>query len=178
MKLSGGERLILAMLAEVYKKLDIRGEIDADLVLHAVFGDPWALDWQYGGTGLFEDGPSEEVVNETAKIMTMWRMIEQSYGALNKSEQERVVKAIGPYGEPRFEGFDGNDSAGHYGVATFLVERLGRFEELRDRSLNSHSSGTLSIDRKRLVRYESARDTKKVNVGKMDADTLIEILKP
>ena len=36
MKFSDGERLILVMLSEVYKHLDIKGEVNPDLVLDAV----------------------------------------------------------------------------------------------------------------------------------------------
>ena len=53
-----------------------------------------------------------------------------------------------------FSGFDENDSRGHYGAAAFMVETLGRFEELRCRELNSHAPLVLERYRKMLERYK------------------------
>ncbi len=66
---------------------------------------------------------------EVGEILTMWRVIE-------------------------FSGFDENDSRGHYGAAAFMVETLGRFEELRCRELNSHAPLVLERYRKMLERYK------------------------
>jgi hypothetical protein len=39
MELSNGEKLILVMLAEIYKSQKIKGQIDPDLVLASIFND-------------------------------------------------------------------------------------------------------------------------------------------
>ena len=41
-----------------------------------------------------------------------------------------------------FDGFDGNNDR-HYGLASFLVQDMGRFEEFKGRPLNSHSQSSM-----------------------------------
>jgi uncharacterized protein len=154
MKLSDGERLILMMLAEIGKHLravapaDIpfQPDVDPDFVKRAIDADhPWGLKWHYQGIfpeGIGNDAPSE--VYETGTILTMWRAIEQSYNRLPDAEKQRVLTAIGG-DAPAFAGFNGNIDK-HYGIAKYMVEQLGAFEELRGRDLNSHGP---DIDRYR-----------------------------
>jgi uncharacterized protein YfbU (UPF0304 family) len=133
MKLTDGEKLLAVMLSDVLKALEYEGEINPDFVTHAVTGGHlWALKWQY--PGLFHDEDVEdEIVNETADILTMSRMVEYSIAQLTPAEQAEIPM------EDRqvFVGFDGNAEP-HYGVAKFLNENLGRFDELNGREFNSH----------------------------------------
>ena len=48
MKLSDGEKLILVMLADIYKHLRIKGAVDPDLVHDAMYGGhAWGLRMEY-----------------------------------------------------------------------------------------------------------------------------------
>ena len=63
-----------------------------------------------------------------------------------------------PFGEkPKFSGFDGNSEAEHLNAALLLVERLGRFANLRKRDLNSHMPMSLDGHRRMLKVYEPMR---------------------
>lgn len=148
MKLTDGEKLITAMLADIIEHLGIKGEFDPAFIKTAVFGDDgWALKWKY--PGLFHsEGPSDEVVSETGKIMTMCRVVENSISQL--SEEDRA--SIPEHQQMVFVGFDGNEEP-HYGVATMLVEHLDRFGEWQDRGMNSHHN-TLSRYRAMLRAYD------------------------
>jgi uncharacterized protein len=148
MKLTDGEKLITAMLADIIEHLGIKGEFDPAFIRTAVFGDDgWALKWKY--SSLFHnEGPSDEVVAETAKIMTMCRVVETSISLL--SEDERA--SIPEHKQQVFVGFDGNQED-HYGVAHTLVNELGQFEEFAERGLNSHHA-TLESYRAMLRAYD------------------------
>ncbi|MGH8761648.1 MAG: YfbU family protein [Nitrosospira sp.] len=155
MKLSSAEKLILIMLSEVYEKLGIEGEIDPAFVKKAILRDhTWGLRWKYDGifAGSKDDDPPE--VNEVTKILTMWRAIEGAYKRLSPEDQEKLKKDAGYFEDDiAFYGFDGNDEAGHFRVATFLITDLGLFDEFKDRDINSHNE-TLSRYRKMLSMYE------------------------
>jgi uncharacterized protein YfbU (UPF0304 family) len=122
----------------------IKGEIDPSFVKTVIAGDDlWALRWKYGG--LFHgEGPSDEIVDETAKIMTMCRVIENSIAQLTPEE----LASIPDHQQQVFVGFDGNEES-HYGVAVMFVERLDRYAEWEGRPLNSHHN---TLDRYRSMK--------------------------
>ena len=48
MKLTNPEKLILIMLSEIYKKLDIQDGIDPKFVESAIYSDnTWGFEWKY-----------------------------------------------------------------------------------------------------------------------------------
>lgn len=145
MKLSDGEKLILIMLSELYTALDLKGgEVDPEFVKSAIFGDHlWGLRWKYSGIP-FEAEDNPPILQETIEILDMWRFIERGYQALSDADKEKLKEEANTFGdEPRFDGFDGNNEYEHLGVANFLINELGRWQEFKDRDLNSHS---LSLD--------------------------------
>ena len=73
MTLSDGEKLILAMLAGIYNKLEIKDDIDPKVILAGIRGDTeWILQWQYGDSRPGELPPK---VKETCDILDMYRWI-------------------------------------------------------------------------------------------------------
>ncbi|MET3725875.1 YfbU family protein [Sphingomonas trueperi] len=133
MQMTDGEKLLAVMLADVLKALESDGEIDPGFVTSAITsGNTWAFKWKY--PGIFEDSaPDEDVVSEVGRILTMSSFVEYSISELSPEELESI-----PDNERQvFIGFDGNNEP-HYGVATFLVEDLNRFSELKGRNMNSH----------------------------------------
>lgn len=144
MKLSDGEKLIAYILADLMKGLKIDSAIDPDLVQEAIAGDDlWMLRWEYSAV-FHSGGPSDEVVEETAEIMSMCRVLENSIGQLPPEELTQIDERD----RTVFVGFDGNHEP-HFGVAKQIVSRLGRFDEWKDRYLNSHSA---TIDHYRRMR--------------------------
>jgi uncharacterized protein YfbU (UPF0304 family) len=170
--LSGGEKLILAMLARIYKKLEINDDIDPDVVLAGIRGDTtWILHWEYGNIVGSSEYPPR--VKETCDILDMYRSVEPSLRKLSGDEQERVKSEADPYGQyVTFQGFDANNDD-HYGVLSDLVNVLGKYEERKDGIFNSHSMASLTKYRSMLGVFHSMSNPH----GGLTGDQLIQILK-
>ena len=153
MAISGVERLILVMLAEIYKANKIRGEIDPDFVLATAFSDQdWAFSWRY--PGIFRGDPEQpEIVDETCKILDMYRRITRSFEELPQAERDRVTAKSHPFDDyVKFQGFDFNNDP-HASVVDHLVKHLERYDEVNP-DLNSHSSSTITQYRRMLERIQ------------------------
>lgn len=75
--------------------------------------------------------------------MTMWRQIEWAAAKWSDKDRDRVEVETGEWNRnPKFDGFDGNEEGSYFTIAQFLVQKMGRFEEFKNRSLNSHSNRT------------------------------------
>jgi uncharacterized protein YfbU (UPF0304 family) len=141
LSISDGDKLLLTMLADIHKATvkEAKGETDPDFVVSALCGGHlWGLQWQH--SALFHGHvDSPEVVTEVVDILEMWSQIEWSFGRLPRDAQDRVEAEAG-YDRSmfRFLGFDGNEESEHFSVASFMIEKLGRFESFKDRELNSH----------------------------------------
>lgn len=134
MKLTDGEKLIAMMLADIMEARGIKGDVDPSFIKTAIAGDDlWALRWKYDSL-FHNEGPNDATVDETAEIMTMCRVVENSIAELDPAERDTI-----PARQQRvFIGFDGNEEP-HFGVATMLIKELDRFTEWADRPLNAHS---------------------------------------
>lgn len=175
MTLSNGEKLILIMLSEIYKHLGIKGEIDPEFVIHTLYSDHlWGLRWKYDS--LFNaDGRDPAAVQETCDILDMYRLLTRSFNKLPPAEQTKVRAEAAPFEDyVKFQGFDANNDD-HYGVGQYLVEHLGRYDELKDKYLNSHSSSTLPKYRRMLQVFRPMIDP--YPLDGLSADQIIEILK-
>lgn len=171
MTLSPAERLIISMLADIHEKLGIRNELNPDLLKSIVWGGhSWALDWEYQSLGCKED--DDAVVKETADILSMWRSIENALGNIPQPDRDELEKDAYPW-SIRFGGFDGNNDP-HYGVASFMVEDLGRFGERKGGVMNSHSQSELLRYRTMLKRFQAVAPGVHYKLGKKE---LTEILK-
>lgn len=171
--MSAHDKLILAMLAGVYKKLGIRDDIDPDFVLAAVFGGKeWGLKWEYDS--LYEDTAVEQPpeVKETCDILDLFRFLAGSYNALNSADKKKVDDSPNA-ASIKFGGFDGNNDP-HYGIMCFLIKDMGRYSE-HPEPINSHSMGSIGKYRRMLAklrRHESS------HWAKLSAEEIIEILTP
>jgi uncharacterized protein len=137
--ITDGEKLLLGILGEIHKHLKVKGELEPDFIMDAIYGGHcWGLNWKY--SGIFhghED--SRRSVSQVVDILDMWSIIESGYAALTAKEKARVEKEAEPFGKnPRFRGFDGNNEAEHMGIAYFLIRKLERFSNFEGRDLNSH----------------------------------------
>jgi len=92
---------------------------------------------------IYEKTVKPEVSREVEDILSMFRAMKFSCQRLGHTPKSHSAE---------FEGFDGNDDGGQYGFAHFVRRTLGKWEELKDRPDNSHSSA--SLDRYRRM-YET-----------------------
>ena len=173
MKLSNGEKLIILMLADMYKNLKIKGDFDPAFISETIHSDNlWGFDWQYGGIP-FERSETPKQVKEAVDYMDMWSFLESSYKDLSPTDKKRVEVEAEPFGaHVKFRGFDGNNEP-HYGIADYLVNHLNRFQSLKDRDLNSHSPSVESYERMFHI-FEPMRSTLADRL--LNADEIIKIL--
>jgi uncharacterized protein len=173
-KITDGEKLILGMLAEMHTHLKVKGELEPDFIMDAIYGGHyWGLAWKH--SGLFH-GHEDDArnVSEVVNVLDMWSFIESSHAALSAKDKARVEKEAEPFGKnPRFPGFDGNNETEHMGIARFLVEKLERFSSFEGRDLNSHWQ---SLDTYRRM-YRVFDPMRRTLIGRtLTADELIAIL--
>ena len=138
-RLTDGEKLILSMLCDISKHLEIGDEEGPDFIAQTLYGGHfWALKWQLSGL-LHEHEDDPQNVTLVVDILEMWNFIERGYGALTRKEKALVEKDAAPFGRnPQFPGFDGNNEGELFGIGLFLVKQMGRFARFKDRDLNSH----------------------------------------
>ena len=141
---SRSEKLIIWLLTELLKQQkDYEDQETVELIQDAIYGGHfWALEWTL--TGLFEPRSYEpQEVDFVARTMTMWRQIEWAAAKWSDKDRDRVEVETGEWNRnPKFDGFDGNEEGSYFSIAQFLVQKMGRFEEFKNRSLNSHSNRT------------------------------------
>ncbi|MBB6184929.1 YfbU family protein [Oleiagrimonas soli] len=160
MRLSNAEKLILTMLADIHKELNIQGDVDARFVTKAIYtGNTWALSWEMQSIVGDSPEPTPPIVSEVVDIIDMWSFIEEAYSSFDDAERKRVKDEAEPFGEHvEFAGFDGNNETEHMSIARFLVEEMNRFSRFKGRDLNSHYP---SIDgyREMLAVFNPIRET-------------------
>ncbi|MCU1229554.1 MAG: hypothetical protein JWO97_2438, partial [Acidobacteria bacterium] len=139
-RFSDGERLLMLMMRDLYKRLKVDdGEINPDFIAEVIWGGHyWAPKWQL--TGVFhgeEDDPRN--VSFVVDVLSMWSFLERAYNRMDAKAKERIATDAEPFGtDIRFDGFDGNNEGELMGIADFLINKMNRFEEFRKRDLNSH----------------------------------------
>lgn len=173
-EISDGEKLIIAMLADIMKQSDTEGETNSKFILSAIYGGHyWGLKWNL--TGLLHDHADKpEIVRNVVNILDMWCFLESAYGKLSKEEKGRVDKGA-PLGKffP-FRGFDGNYESSYLHVAHFLVNDMNRFTQFKGRDLNSHVPSVPGY-----LRMYKSFEPMRVNLGggrELNADNIIRLL--
>jgi hypothetical protein len=174
MELSDGEKLIILMLADMYKAQKIKGDFDPDFISSTIHSDQlWGFNWQFTGIP-FGPYKTPRVVDETTNILDMWMFLEEGYAKLSASEKARLEKEADPFGKyVQFAGFDGNNEP-HYGIATYLIEDMKRFTHFAKREMNSHSQSVEHNLRMYSI-FEPIRAT--LHSRSLSADEIIRILK-
>ena len=178
------DKLIIAMLADLFKHLKVKGEIDADLVMSALYGGHyWALNWQATGmpTHLFHNQEDKkEDVTFVVDVLDMWDFIESAFQKLPKKDKDRIAAEVdGVFGKHvKFLGFDDHSHNGESGllhIAQFMVERLGSFKStFGGRDLNSHVP--MADKYRRMYRVFEPIRTTLIGIP-LTTDQLIKILK-
>jgi uncharacterized protein len=139
--MSKAEQLIALLLCEIAKGDRESYEINPKLVADAICGGHlWALEWEYGMM-LQETPTSQKDLSFVVDVLNMWRTLEFSFNKLSAEEQQRVKMATNWLdAKVTFPGFDGNEEGEFLSITRFMVEKLNRFDELKGRSLNSHTN--------------------------------------
>lgn len=176
-RLDRPQRLIIWMLSEILKnQKGYEHKEDMKLIQNILYGGHfWALDMKF--SFLNDDYDKPEDLRIVMDILDMWTFLESTYSNFS-DEQKRKIKDETPisiFGEtPRFIGFDGNDEWKYKSIADFLINRMSRYENFKDRPLNSHKR---MIDHYRIML--SAFNLVKANLkgGDLSVDKFIIILK-
>ena len=137
MELSEGEKLIVVMLCDIYKALNLKGAIDPDALSSSIRSGK-ELDLAVSGDSHNGHGKANVAV-EVGEILDMWSAIEKGYKHLSVEEKREVEAGAGPLGRGvRFSGFD-DDAEGEYReTAHTLIETMDRFERFQGRNLSAH----------------------------------------
>ena len=138
-RFSPGETLLITLLCDIHKALQVDSDVDTRLIREAIAGGHlWGLKQAY--SGLFHDEIDDpQDVTETVDILEMWIHLrdglEELDGARRKAMAMNIVAAGGEW---EFSGFDAN-SEPHYRIVRFLIDQLGRYTDFRALELNSRT---------------------------------------
>lgn len=175
-----GERVIITMLADLYKHLGVDGDVNAELLMKVLLGGHlWALNWQATElpSALFhghED--TKEDVSFVVDVLDMWDFIETAHRDLSETDKARIAKEVNGKAV-RFRGFDANDhhEAVLFSIGRFLVEDLKRFTStFKNRDFNSHFP-MVQTYRRMLRVFEPIRKTL-LGTDPLNPEQLIQII--
>jgi uncharacterized protein len=176
-RFSDGEKLLLLMMADLYKHLKL-GEsgIDTDFISEVIWGGHyWAPKWEL--SGVFhghEDDPKN--LRLVLDVLDMWDQLERAYEKLSENDQALLEKNATPLGKDvKFRGFDGNNEAEHLSITKFLIEKMDRFSRFNGRDLNAHMP-TLDIHRRMLNVFTQMRNDRRMG-GELNVAQITALLK-
>lgn len=134
---SDGEKALMLMMKDIYKHLQVEGEMDPNFFAKVIYGGHyWAPKWEL--TGLFHDHVDDpRELTHVVNILDTWTFIEEAYEKLSTSEKKQIADAV-PHNNVTFTGFDGNNESGQLNIAQFLIVEMNRFSRFQGRDLNSH----------------------------------------
>jgi uncharacterized protein YfbU (UPF0304 family) len=179
------DKLIIAMLCELFQHLKMKRGIDPDLVLEVLYGGhSWALSEPTTPgmpAHLFHHHEDQkEDVHFVVDVLDMWEFIETGHQKLSKKDKDRIAAEVdNPFGKHvKFRGFDSHHQSGEskfLHIASFMIDKLGKFKSIfGGRDLDSHS--TMADVYKRMYRvFQPIRGTL---IGtSLSADQIIQVLK-
>lgn len=175
-RFSDGEKMVILMMADLYKQLGIKDADTSPRFLAEVIygGHYWAPKWDM--QGVFHDHVDDPAdLKHVVDVLDMWSFIEEAYERFTPAEREKIATDVGPLGEHvSFHGFDGNNESSQLSIARFLIEHMGRFERFKGRDLDSHHP-TEQRYRRMIQLFEPIRVTL-IGHG-LNAQQVIELLK-
>ena len=147
-RLNNTEKLMTWLLSEILKnqindrknKADSKHDLKSvELIQESIFGGHfWALMWEMSGV-MHNHSDDPKNVRAVVDILDTWDFIERAYAKFDDAEKQSIENAVEFIGKnPVFIGFDGNNETEYLGIARFLIEQLGRFQNFKGRELNSH----------------------------------------
>ncbi len=140
-------RLILWNQYEILKKVNPEQKSDFEKYQEILSGGYTQYYSEFNGH--FSEEASKEQQDEVHDILNMFR-------ALNTAKRRGWVPSKPE--DTTFEGFDANNDYPHSGLLRFLLDHLGRFDELKDTPRNSHSQGSLPGYRRMVLEWKKSGD--------------------
>ncbi len=134
------ERLILWNQYEILKRLD-PGDKEEYKIKQEILSNGYEQYYSEINLEIYPKTTDPGVSSEVEDILDLFRCIKFSCRRLGYTPKSKWAE---------FEGFDANNDGGHYGFAHFVRRTLGKWEELKDRPDNSHSSISLEYYRRML----------------------------
>ena len=152
--LSLGEKLILTMLCDVSRKVGAEGMIDPDFLLDAIKGGhSWAIEWEHPSLSHGHTN-SQTTADFVIRVLSMWRLVEDSFGKLPDEEKEIVRQVAGLSAAPVFPGWDSTQEANYKSTARFMTDRMNLFPMFEGRSAIESSQPVLGRYKRMLNRLE------------------------
>ena len=137
---SDGEKMLILMMADLYKQLKLKdGEANPAFLAKVIYGGHyWAPKWDM--QGVFHDHVDDpKDVTHVVDVLDMWSFIEEAYEKFSAKQREQIAEEVGPLGKHvAFHGFDGNNESSQMSIAGFLIDDMNRFSRFKGRDLNSH----------------------------------------
>lgn len=112
----------------------------------------------------FGDGLTEDECREVRDILEMHRVLHDAYQGF---ENAGGIQAS----DVSFRGFDENNESEYLGYARFLIETQGKWQEMKQSSLNSHGP-TLQRYRRMLDRWNACE--KPYNLDEHDVARIVD----
>ena len=139
-RFSDGEKMLILMMADLYKHLDVRNaEINPAFLAKVIYGGHyWAPKW--GMQGVFHDYVDDPAdLKHVVDVLDTWSFIEEAYETFSPEQRDQLAAEVGLRGRNvAFHGFDGNNEASQLGIARFLIDAMQSFQRFKGRELNSH----------------------------------------
>ena len=138
MNLTDTEKLILLMLCDIQKSLNVKGSLDIDALRSSLLAEVQSIAPKSNETQR-ANPDRESITREVSEILDMWSAIERGYKRLSVDEKREVEAGAGPLGRGvRFSGFDGDSEGDYRALAHFLIEEAGQFERFQGRNLSAN----------------------------------------
>jgi uncharacterized protein YfbU (UPF0304 family) len=155
-KLTRVERLMLLNQYLILSKLDQDSDYYEANVEILSQGYEYDYDSLFGSIN--ENPVSEEICEETIDILNMFRSLNNASYSISEEQKSELGEGMKKL---KFQGFDANNDK-HYFYTKFMVEKLGKWDELNSVYLNSHNISTIDTYRKMLKEFNSS-NLKKYN---------------
>jgi uncharacterized protein YfbU (UPF0304 family) len=169
-----GDKLILSILCDVSRKVEAKGAIDPDFLQEAIKGGHnWAIEWEHPSLAHGHTN-SQNTVDMVSRVLSMWRLIEDSFAMLSAEDQGRVRADAGLAGPPRFPGWHSGQEANYKSTSRFLTDQMAVFPMFAGRS--AIESGRPVIARYKRMLECLAGFASKGSDQRLDADELSGLL--
>ncbi|WP_414553711.1 YfbU family protein [Stenotrophomonas forensis] len=151
MKFTDEQRLIVMMLADIQKALNVRGDLDADFISKAAaWKNEFSIGWHHGS--YFDDTDTPPDFRFVLDVLDMFSFLEPANDSLTPSERQDLDSRVGwNTAGPLFTGFDGNNESELRSYVVVAIDDLGFYPELKRGKFDSFNSHSQREDRYRAM---------------------------
>lgn len=176
MSYTQAEKLQIMMLCDIYKALEIKNNLDPDVIEEAVSSDnTWAIGWKY--QSLHDGSETPEHVKLFVDTVDMYNILKYTYGYFTDDEKAEISAAVPHFGGIKhleFPGFDGNNESEYLSVG-YMLKLMGSFVGTH-LTKNSHMR-SVEIYRRMLDVFLPARDGDWTHEAGISKESFIAVLK-